>query len=306
MSERDLEYKEAIVFGHKFIDLPGNIDDLLTLEREGCVYSHFWDAISRTFKYYKISFTPSEIFQYVEAQIAKMQFDNAIDKGHSFKEAIDFIENRDIAKRVESYGNYGRSNLKDGTTDDLRGCLASFMTRDLEMLVCGQKHDRYKNMFEANQIDKNKLIYFQLDQFPIVAHHISNRKNGRDSFKIENEYDVQDLLFLNLKSVFNDSKLEEWTIKHGNKSKRIDIVIPQVDIVIEVKCIRDKKHGNDISDELKIDIESYHVHPNCKTLICFIYDPKGHISDPYSITTDLAGKRMKGDSIFDVKVFIRK
>ena len=118
------------------------------------------------------------------------------------------------------------------------------------------------------------MLYFQLDQFPVIAHFLSNRTNNRPNFIIENEYDVQDLLYSNLRSVFENVKTEEWTIQHGGKSKRIDIVLPDIDTIIEVKMIRNKSHGKSISDELKIDIESYHVHPNCRKLVCFIYDPK--------------------------------
>jgi hypothetical protein len=306
MSKKRLQYKEAFAFGHKFYGIPGNIDDLITLEKEGCIYAHFWDGLSQTFKYYKVKFTPSEIFQFVEASIGKTQFDCAINEGKSFKEALDAIENKEIARKVISYGNYGKTKLKNGSIADLRGCLASFFPADLEKLVCGGKHERYESMFEDNSINKTKLIYSQLDQFPIIVNFITKRKNERTSFVIENECDVQDLLFVCLKSVFQDVKLEEWTTKHGGKSKRIDIVIPQIDTVIEVKFIRDQRHGNNVSDELKIDIESYHIHPNCKTLICFIYDPKGYISDPLILIQDLSGTRIKNNSEFDVKIFIRK
>jgi hypothetical protein len=303
--EDDIEYKEAYVFGHKFRDLPGNIDDLVTLEREGCIYSHFWDELSQTFKYYKIKFTPVEIFQYVEAHIAKSQFDAALEKGLSFKKALSAIENEEIAQRVLSYGNYGKTQMKDGTFDDIRGCLGSFFPPDIEKLVCGNKHERYENVFEIDKVDKIDLIYNQLDQFPIIAKFLSNRKHNRHSYIIENEYDVQDLLFVCLKSVFDDIRLEEWTIKHGTKSKRIDIVIPTVDTVIEVKYVRSKQHANEITDELKIDFESYHVHPNCKTLICFVYDPKGFIIDSDIIAKELSGRRVNKKSQFEVKVFIR-
>jgi hypothetical protein len=57
----------------------------LTLEKEGCIYPRFWDALSKSGKYYKIKFTPVETFQYVEAHISSNQFTIAIEKGLSFK-----------------------------------------------------------------------------------------------------------------------------------------------------------------------------------------------------------------------------
>jgi hypothetical protein len=42
MNERKKpEYIEVEVFGHKFRELSGNAEDLITLEREGAIYSHF-------------------------------------------------------------------------------------------------------------------------------------------------------------------------------------------------------------------------------------------------------------------------
>ena len=34
------------------------------------------------------------------------------------------------------------------------------------------------------------------------------------------------------------------------------------------------------ADELIIDIEHYKVHPQCRTLYCFVYDPDGCIKNP--------------------------
>ena len=60
-----------------------------------------------------------------------------------------------------------------------------------------------------------------------------------------------------------------------------------------------------ISDELKVDFESYHVHPNCKTLICFVYDPNGYIFEPDIVSQELSGTRVKNKKRFEVKLFIR-
>jgi hypothetical protein len=249
---------------------------------------------------------PSEIFQYVEAHVAKQEFDDAIDSGASFEEALEAITNPEIAERVRSYGDYGHTKLRDGTTIDNRGCAASFYGEEIESLVCGGRPDRYEVLPNLDSIDKASMLIQILDYFPIVARHLAERKHDRPPFSIENEYDVQDLLYANIRSVFEDARFEEWTPKHGGKSKRIDIVIPSAEVVIEVKYVRDKSHRKNIGDELKIDIESYHSHSACKTLLFLIYDPDSNIVDPSEITNDLSGRRIKGNSSFDVQVMVRK
>jgi len=60
--------------------------------------------------------------------------------------------------------------------------------------------------------------------------------------------------------------------------------------------LTDKKIG----EELIIDIAKYKKHPDCKTLICFIYDPNFNIKNPYGLEKDLSERK---DNI-DVHAFI--
>ena len=300
------EYVEITAFGHRFRLLSGLADDLITLEREGAIYDHFWDDKAKTFRYYKIPFLPQEIFEYVEAHVAQQQFDDAINRGASFKKALAAITNKELADRVRRYGNYGKSKMKDGSTVDIRGCAASFYPPEIGALVCGQRRDRYKLLPEINEIDKTSLLMNMLDAFPVIARRLKQRKNKRPPLIIENEYDVQDLLFAIMRSVFDDARTEEWPPKHAGKDRRIDIVLPTHEIVVEVKIIRDTSHASSVVDELMIDIESYHAHPKCKTLLMFLWDPEGYIIDPIPLSRDLSGLRVKKDHQFNVHVLIRK
>jgi len=115
---------EGCAFGHSFLELRGNIEDLITLERDGAIYSHFWHEESQAFRYYRIRLLPKEIFEYVEAQLARQEFIKATMDGADLEGALAAISNAEIRERVRSYGNYGHSRLKDGTEVDLRGCAA--------------------------------------------------------------------------------------------------------------------------------------------------------------------------------------
>lgn len=299
------ELIEVAVFGHQFRDLPELIEDLITLEKEGATYSHFRDEQSQTFRYYRIPFLPREIYQYVEAHVAKQEFDDALEAGATFEQALSAISNKEIAQRVRSYGNYGRMKIKDGTEVDIRGCAASFYPPEIENLQCGQRPDRYQLLPDLRGIDKPSLLIQMIDYFPVLARFMAQRGNGRPPFIVENEYDVQHLLFVAVRSVFEDARLEDWTPKHAGTSKRIDIVVPSADTVLETKIVRNVSHARSLSDELKIDIESYHVHPNCKRLLMLVYDPNGHIVDPAAIANELSGTRVKASSTFEVQVLVR-
>ena len=306
----DSEFVEITAFGHKFVVHPAHAEDLITLEREGAIYSHFYDqsldTLRDTPRFYKIRLLPSEIYQFVEGHIAKQQYDAAIRAGYTFEKALEAIQDKSIADRVRKYRYLHQDKLDQyNVVVDVRGCIASFWPRELEELTCGKRNDRYELLPNWKGIDKASLLVQMLDYFPVVARYISARKHGRPSYQLLNEYDTQDLLYVVIRSVFEDAQVEEWTPKHAGKSKRIDIVVPSIKTAIEIKHIRDLDHARNVADELKVDIESYHAHPSCETFLALVYDPNKHIVDPAAITKDMSGRRTKSDHSFDVMVLIR-
>ncbi|MCP4230356.1 MAG: hypothetical protein GY771_09445 [bacterium] len=148
-----------------------------------------------------------------------------------------------------------------------------------------------------------ELINRVINNSQIAARHLSKRKHNRPGFEFTCEYDTQDFIFAIIRAYFSDAKTEEFTPKHAGDSKRIDIVIPSIKTVIEIKYIRDENHAKKIANELKIDLESYHTHTSCKNLFIMIHDPDAHIQDPKQICDGLSGTRKKGDAEFEVEAF---
>ena len=64
-------------------------------------------------------------------------------------------------------------------------------------------------------------------------------------------------------------------------------MLKQEQIVIEVKKTRKTMKDKDLGEQLIIDISKYKAHPDCKMLICFVYDPEGRIVNPEGIIKDL-------------------
>jgi hypothetical protein len=144
-----------------------------------------------------------------------------------------------------------------------------------------------------------------IENFHNVAKELEQRRKGKPIVSIEDEYDLQDLLYMVLKPYVADLRKEEYTPIHAGKSKRIDLTSKELYTVIELKCIREEAHAKNIGDELKIDIQSYPFHPYCRTIIFYIYDPQGKIKDPRMLIRDLSGKHtIKGRDI-EVKLFIK-
>lgn len=106
------------------------------------------------------------------------------------------------------------------------------------------------------------------------------------SFKTE--YDVQDVLHALLHIDFDDIRAEEWTPSYAGGASHVDFLLKNEEIVVEVRKRPEPASGRGKSgQELLIDIQRYRVHPSCKRLICFVYDPDGHVANPRGLETDL-------------------
>jgi len=164
-----------------------------------------------------------------------------------------------------------------------------------------------KEDFENESIPESKLSLSSIDllvnivsKFHKVARQLRSRYNSRETLNVADEYDVQDLLHSLLVLNFDDIRPEEWTPSYAGKSSRMDFLLKNEKIVIEVKKTRNGLGAKELGGQLIEDIERYQTHPDCKTLVCFVYDPEGLIANPKGIENDLSRTEP-----IDVRVFIR-
>jgi len=133
-----------------------------------------------------------------------------------------------------------------------------------------------------------------------VAVQLRHRHENRSTLNVTDEYDVQDLLHALLRIFFEDVRPEEWTPSYAGKSSRMDFLLPAEELVVEVKKTRPSLGAKELGSELIEDIARYKVHPKCKRLICFVYDPDGRVANPRGIERDLS----RNENGFEVKVII--
>ena len=127
------------------------------------------------------------------------------------------------------------------------------------------------------------------------------RHENRGTIQLIDEYDVQDLLHALLRLHFEDVRPEEWTPSYSGGANRMDFLLKDEEIAIEVKMTRPGLKDKDLGDQLIIDIAKYQNHPNCKCLYCYVYDPEGIIRNPRGLEKDL----MEIGKGFPVHVFVR-
>jgi hypothetical protein len=149
--------------------------------------------------------------------------------------------------------------------------------------------------------DPLQPIRMLCDRFHVVCRQLRSRHESRPTLDVQDEYDVQDLLHALLALHCDDIRTEEWTPSYAGRSARMDFLLKQERIVVEVKKARRGLGAREIGDQLIEDVSRYQSHPDCVTLVCFVYDPDGLIANPRGIENDL---RRVGESP-RVEVWIR-
>jgi hypothetical protein len=128
------------------------------------------------------------------------------------------------------------------------------------------------------------------ERFHVVATQMRRRYSGRETLRIEDEYDVQDLLHALLKIDFDDVRPEEYSPSKAGASSRLDFLLKSPKIVVEAKMASASLTDKKIGEQLIIDIERYKAHPDCERLVCLVYDPGNHIRNPTGLERDLSRK----------------
>lgn len=146
---------------------------------------------------------------------------------------------------------------------------------------------KFKEFPNIGTLNVLETIFFKFDS---VRRQLERRYKNRETLKIDDEYDVQDLLHALLKIHFEDIRPEEWTPSYAGGSKRADFLLKKEKIIIEVKKTRSSLKEKELGEQLIIDIECYKKHPDCEKIICFVYDPDYILKNPYAIENDLNEK----------------
>lgn len=144
---------------------------------------------------------------------------------------------------------------------------------------------------KSNATEKNTTLEILLHifkRFHVAAQQLLDRHENRETIKITDEYDVQDILHAFLKLHFNDVRPEEFVPSNSGANSRLDFLLKEEKIVIEVKIAATNLKDKKISEQLIVDKQRYKSHPDCKKLFCFVYDPEYILKNPYGLETDLS------------------
>lgn len=135
--------------------------------------------------------------------------------------------------------------------------------------------------------------------FHRCARAILNRHNSRATIEINDEYDVQDLLQGILRLFIDDVRPEDYVPRYAGGNARTDFYLPTYSTYIETKMTREGLKDKEVGEQLAVDIARYGS--KCEYLICFIYDGKNLLKNPYGLIKDL--EDLSSDNL-RIKVYI--
>lgn len=190
-----------------------------------------------------------------------------------------------VSRNSTSFHSYGFSDLHDS------------IIAELERLPWLESQEKKKQYFSEDAIVSLERL---LKRFHIVTRILGNRHSDRKTIVIEDEYDVQDLLHALLRTVFDDVRPEEYTPSYAGSASRVDFLLKSEQIAVEAKMASQTLTDKQVGEQLIIDINRYQTHPDCKYLVCFVYDPDNWIKNPIALENDLTRKHDK----IHVKVFV--
>lgn len=134
----------------------------------------------------------------------------------------------------------------------------------------------------------NEKIVNLINRFHKIARQLQSRHANRPTITVTDEYDVQDLFHALLKIYFDDIRAEDYTPTYAGAASRVDFILKDEKIVIELKKTRPSLRAKELGEQLIVDSLRYQSHPDCEQIICFVYDPDGFIGNPVGIENDLS------------------
>jgi hypothetical protein len=184
-------------------------------------------------------------------------------------------------------GDYERPSFKETVESDRQ-----------EMQIQVKKLKRFHDKIELLKVEDNLIktdnrkekfeqLLNLLTKFHKVAQELRDRRQNRKTLTVTNEYDVQDLLRALLHLHFTDIRREESSPSSSGANSRLDFVLKNEKIILEVKMSNSRLKAKEIGEALLIDIGRYKEYPDCSDLVIFIYDKGDYIRNKGGLITDL-------------------
>ena len=152
----------------------------------------------------------------------------------------------------------------------------------LDSILCEEYEE--SSQFIQKEIERYlRNFYFFLEAFREVKpdKRASLTSENLKKIQIENEYDLQHLLYAVIKPLYPDAR-REVSDDSGVGTVRSDIKILSLNTIIEAKCTRTSTNLKKLTEEIEADI----VHYKADYIFFYIYDKEKIIKDRHAFETN--------------------
>jgi hypothetical protein len=159
--------------------------------------------------------------------------------------------------------------------------------------------------FAGSSLDAVGIIFTLAERFRYVQVRLKTRRQGRPALICTDEYDDQYLFQALLTQFFDDVREEEYAPSYAGGNSRIDFVLPQIKVGIELKHTRQGLADKDLGAELLVDRERYKNHHSVTHLIVIVFDYENYLKNPRGIESDLQREHSHPELTVSVKIIDR-
>jgi hypothetical protein len=131
-----------------------------------------------------------------------------------------------------------------------------------------------------------------LRRLPQTIRQLRTRHGNRPPFRVEDAYDLEDLIRAVLPVQFNDVRCESRTPRYDSGT-RTDFLLKQDQIAITLKWATTRVRDAELAQQLQEDVAYYAHQRTWRALVVLIYNPEGFPMDLRSIQAAVAGAEME-------------
>jgi hypothetical protein len=158
--------------------------------------------------------------------------------------------------------------------DWLDNANSSLIRRLLTETYCEERNYKAAVIWEViTSYVEARSRYPSLDFVSVVLQNFpAAMERWKSKWKVGDEYDVQSLLWLILRSVFDDVRYEECLPKMGRSGQRYDIGLPQLGLIVEAKYVREVRDFQRVVDDIGKDSAQLQPQSTFTSIVVFVYD----------------------------------
>lgn len=159
--------------------------------------------------------------------------------------------------------------------------------------------------FAKSHLDAVQTVIALGERFLYVQRELLKRHADKPTLKVEDEYDAQDLYRSVLRIFFDDIRAEDYTPSYAGASSRVDFILPQFQLAVELKHSRASMTAKSLGEELLVDVARYGQRSDVRHLVCIVFDHEGRLDNPRGLERDLEDRSATSETAVSLVILDR-